>query len=134
MTKSVWKVRTLQWQLGTSSKKRKLGKGLWTEEPDDEQPGHQDWETYLDRLFTLLLAYALGGIKALDNAPAAKEEGALGADTTKFVLVPLDVVTAATQEPDESRPACLMPTVSHGSSRETLRRGQTGSAASGSPP
>ena len=63
-----------------------------TEEPDDEQPGHQDWETYLDRLFTLLLAYALGGVKALDNAPPAKEEDALGADTTKFVYVPLDVV------------------------------------------
>ena len=39
---AVWKVKTLQWQLGTSSKKRKLGEGLWTEEPDDEQPGHQD--------------------------------------------------------------------------------------------
>ena len=63
-----------------------------TEEPDDEQPGHQDWETYLDRLFTLLLAYALGGVKALDNAPPAKEEDVLGADTTKFVYVPLDVV------------------------------------------
>ncbi|CAJ1359982.1 unnamed protein product [Effrenium voratum] len=86
---SVWKVKTLQWQLGTSSKKRKLGEGLWTEEPDDEQPGHQDWETYLDRLFTLLLAYALGGVKALDKAPSAKEEDVLGADTTKFVFVPL---------------------------------------------
>ena len=89
---SVWKVKTLQWQLGTSSKKRKLGEGLWTEEPEDEQPGHQDWETYLDRLFTLLLAYALGGVKALDNAPSAKEEDVLGADTTRFVSVPLDVV------------------------------------------
>ena len=89
---SVWKVKTLQWQLGTSSKKRKLGEGLWTEEPEDEQPGHQDWETYLDRLFTLLLAYALGGVKALDNAPSAKEEDVLGADTTRFVFVPLDVV------------------------------------------
>ena len=79
---AVWKVKTLQWQLGTASKKRKLGEGLWTEEPDDEQPGHQDWETYLDRLFTLLLAYALGGVKALDNAPPAKEEDVLGADTT----------------------------------------------------
>ncbi|CAJ1359412.1 unnamed protein product, partial [Effrenium voratum] len=83
---AVWKVKTLQWQLGTSSKKRKLGEGLWTEEPDDEQPGH------LDRLFTLLLAYALGGVKALDNAPPAKEEDVLGADTSKFVYVPLDVV------------------------------------------
>ena len=70
----------------------RLGEGLWTEEPEDEQPGHQDWETYLDRLFTLLLAYALGGVKALDNAPSAKEEDVLGADTTRFVFVPLDVV------------------------------------------
>ena len=29
--------------------------------------------------------------KALDNAPPAKEEDVLGADTTKFVYVPLDV-------------------------------------------
>ena len=58
---SVWKVKTLQWQLVTTNKKRKLGDGLFTEEPDAEEPCVQTVGSYLDRLFTL---YSLcpGGI------------------------------------------------------------------------
>ena len=89
---SVWKVKSLQWQLTTTSKKRKLGEGLYTEEPDEEEPCPRDYESYPDRLMTLMLAYALGGVTPIAGAPAAKDEEQLGADTTKFVHVPLDVV------------------------------------------
>jgi hypothetical protein len=53
---SVWKVKSLQWQLLTTSKKRKLGDGLFTEEPELEESGPRGVEHYLDRLYTLMLA------------------------------------------------------------------------------
>ena len=52
----------------------------------------KDWETYLDRLQILLTAYALAGVIAVAGGPAANHESTVGADTTQFVHVPLDVV------------------------------------------
>lgn len=46
---SVWKVKSLQWQLLTTNKKRKLGDGLFTEERELEEAGPRDAEHYLDR-------------------------------------------------------------------------------------
>lgn len=40
---SVWKVRSLQYQLHTTNKKRKLADGLFTEAEDNESVA-QDWE------------------------------------------------------------------------------------------
>ena len=51
-----------------------------------------DVDNYLDRLFTLLLAYAMAGCAGVTGAPDAAQELNLGADTTKFVNVPLDVI------------------------------------------
>ena len=53
-----------------------------------------DVDNYLDRLFTLLLAYAMAGCAGVTGAPDADaaQELNLGADTTKFVNVPLDVI------------------------------------------
>eukprot|EP00435_Cladocopium_sp_Y103_P025354 s2906_g6.t1 len=89
---SVWKVKSLQWQLLTTSKKRKLGDGLFTEEPELEEPGPKDVEHYLERLHTLMLAYALAGSSRLSGAPPAKDEDVMGSDTTKFVGAPLDIL------------------------------------------
>lgn len=89
---SVWKVKNLQWQLLTTNKKRKLGDGLFTEEPDMEEAGPRDAEHYLDRLYTRMLAYALAGTSRVTGAPPAKDEEVMGADTTQFVSVPLDVL------------------------------------------
>ena len=89
---SVWKVKTLQWQLLTTNKKRKLGDGLFTEEPDSEEPCAHTAEGYLDRLLTLMLAYALVGTSSALNAPAKGEEDQLGTDSTCFVEVPLDIL------------------------------------------
>ena len=44
---SVWKVKSLQFQLVTTSKKRKLSDNLFTEELQEEEPVVQDWENYL---------------------------------------------------------------------------------------
>eukprot|EP00435_Cladocopium_sp_Y103_P031510 s3731_g8.t1 len=68
------KVKSLQWQLLTTNKKRKLGEGLFTEEPELEEPGPKDAEHYLERLYTFMLAYALAGSSPLAGAPAAKDE------------------------------------------------------------
>ena len=53
---NLWKVRTLQYQLHTTQKKRKLAEGLYTEEAEDEDRIPHDWENYLDRLLTLLMS------------------------------------------------------------------------------
>ena len=89
---SVWKVKTLQWQLLTTNKQRRLGDGLFTEEPEAEEPCAHPSEAYLDRPMTLMVAYALAGTGAVAGAPARAEVDQLGADSTKFVEVPLDIL------------------------------------------
>ena len=94
---SVWKVKSLQFQLTSTQKKRKLGDYLFTEEPDEEEPSNRDAGAYLDKLFTLLLAYAMAGVhppQPLAPGFDAKREATLGADTSKFAAVPLDVMMA----------------------------------------
>ena len=89
---SVWKVKSLQFQLVSTSKRRKLGDNLFTEEQELEEVVAKDWKTYLDRLQILLTAYALAGVIAVAGGPAANNESTVGADTAQFVHVPLDVV------------------------------------------
>ncbi|CAE7828536.1 unnamed protein product [Symbiodinium necroappetens] len=89
---SVWKVKSLQHQLLSSVKKRKLAPNLYTEDDDPDEAGPRDANSYLDRLFTLCLACAMAGTMAVPAAPAAMEEASLGADSTLFVAVPVDVV------------------------------------------
>lgn len=91
---SVWKVRSLQHQLHTTNKKRKLADGLFTEEHDEDDGTTQDWEAYLDKLHTLMLAYSIAGASAVVGGPTPSTEQALGADTTQFVQAPLDVMQA----------------------------------------
>ena len=89
---NVWRVKSLQFQLTTSRKKRKLGDSLFFEDGEDEKVVAHDIDSYLDRLFTLLLAYAMARCASIPGAPEASQELGLGADTTKFVGVPLDMV------------------------------------------
>ena len=91
---SVWKVKTLQHQLLTSQKKRKLGENLYTEEAEEETPCEQTAENYLDRLQTLLLAYAMAGVAqpaTSDPTFDAKNEAILGSDSTIYAIAPLDI-------------------------------------------
>ena len=54
----------LQFQLTTVQKKSKLDKNLYTEEMETEEQISKDADTYIDKLYTLLLAYALAGAEA----------------------------------------------------------------------
>ena len=89
---NLWKVKTLQFQLTTNQKKRKLGENLYTEEVDEDEPCQHNVESYLDRLYTLMLAYAIAEVAPPSGTtPDATKEAALGADSTEFAAVPLDV-------------------------------------------
>ena len=87
---NLWKVKTLQFQLTTNQKKRKLGENLYTEEVDEDEPCQHNVESYLDRLYTLLLAYAIAGVASPPGTtPDATKESTLGADSTEFAAVPI---------------------------------------------
>ena len=89
---NVWKVRSLQFQLGTSQKKRRLGDGLFTEEAETEESYTADCDTYLNKLHTLLIAYSLAGCQPIPGVADAAKEQTLGADSTEYVEVPLDTM------------------------------------------
>ena len=84
---NVWKVRSLQFQLGTSQKKRRLGDGLFTEEAETEESYTAACDTYLNKLHTLLIAYSLAGCQPLSGVADAAKEQTLGADSTEYVEV-----------------------------------------------
>ncbi|CAE7812806.1 unnamed protein product [Symbiodinium sp. CCMP2592] len=89
---SVWKVKSLQFQLLSTSKKRRLGDNLYTEDQDQDEVIPRDCESYLDRLQILLTAYALAGVQPVAGSPPANGENTVGSDTTQFVHAPLDVL------------------------------------------
>ena len=78
----------------TSQKKRKLAEGLYTEEVEDDDETPHDWENYMDRMLSLMLAYAMAGVTPRADVRDASLEKSLGAESTTFVEVPLDVVMA----------------------------------------
>lgn len=90
---AIWKVRSLYFQLTTVQRKRKLGDNLYTEEAETEEAISKDADTYLDKLYTLLLAYSMAGVHPLPGTDPAKEV-ALSASSVEFVGVPLDVAMA----------------------------------------
>ena len=92
---NVWKVRSLQFQMGSSQKRRKVGEGLFTEEADHDEAFNMDVDTYLAKLQTLMIACALAGTAPLlTGVPDPKAENVLGANSTEFVEVPLDIAFA----------------------------------------
>ena len=60
---------SLQWQLPTTNKKRTLGDGLFTEEPESDESGPRDVEHYWDKLRMLMLVYAVVGTSRATGAP-----------------------------------------------------------------
>ena len=94
---SLPKIRSLQWQLHATQKKRKIadgpGGGIFTEDVEDQDKVVADAETYLDRLMTLMLAYSMAGVTAKTGVDPKNEQG-LGADSTLFVEAPLDIMMA----------------------------------------
>lgn len=102
---SIWKVRSLQFQLHTTNKKRKLADGLFTEEQDDEDGCGRDWEAYLDKLMTLMLAYSMAGSSGVTGAPASAQENNLGqipAALSRSPLMSCRRISAGRREPPVS--------------------------------
>ena len=93
---NIWKVRTLQFQLHTSSRKRKLGDNLFTEDKEEDDHTPQDWDSYLDKLHTLLIAYAMAGTSKLTLAAGSTVAtfDTLGVDSAQHVETPLDIMMA----------------------------------------
>jgi len=87
------KVRSLHFQLTTVQRKRKLGENLYTEEVETEEAVSRDVDTYLDKLYTLLLAYSMAGVHPLPGVDMSKE-ACLSASSVEFVGVPLDVASS----------------------------------------
>ena len=87
---SVWKVRSLQFQMGSSQRKRKLGEGLFTEEADTEEVVSHDCDTYLQKLHTHDRV-CVGGSPAAGMGDPTKEFVS-GANLAEFVEAPLDVL------------------------------------------
>ena len=72
-------------------KKRKLGDNL-TEEVETDEVVSKDTDTYLDKLHTLMIAYAMAGVHPVPGADPTKE--VLGTSSAEFVTAPLDVLLA----------------------------------------
>ena len=83
-------VKNLMHQITTSKKRKKLGTDLYIEQEEIVNDS-VDAAQYLDRLYTYLLALAMAGAEPL-LAQDGITEAHIGAKTTLFVHVPLDIV------------------------------------------
>ena len=110
----IWKVKSLLHQVMTTKKRKQVGTHLFTFEDDVEVASEShDWERYLAKLYTYLLALSLAGSNKVQGAP---QEEVFGTDATKFVDVPWDVLQsyyfrasrAAMLVPEATRLAWLM--------------------------
>ena len=90
--RDVWKVRTQAQLVRATRKTTLLTEGIEISHnapQEDEAPGPQTIQVYMNKLFTLLLGYAVVGAKARSGAPASESRAT---DTVLFVDVPLDLV------------------------------------------
>ena len=87
-------VKNLLFQITTHKKKKQAvpGADLWTHDNHDTRSPPRDWLQYLSKLFTYLVALAIAGCQPVHGCPEGKEENVLGADSTVFIEIPLDVV------------------------------------------
>ena len=87
---NIWRVKSLQFQQATTQKKRKIADSLYVEEAEEDEPASRDAHSYLDKLWTLLLAYAMAG--SASCATAASTAEGLGSNSVEYVEVPVDVI------------------------------------------
>ena len=92
MVYNVWTSRSLKHQVTTSQKRRRLADSLFIMDAEEVTHPAKETETYLDLLYTYLLALAFAGSQKAPSCPSTTES--LGEDSTKYVLVPLDVLNA----------------------------------------
>jgi hypothetical protein len=78
-------------QVTTTRKRKKVGDDLYMYEEEPYVPPQKTTETYLNALFTYLLALAMAGSSKVPGVSGAEE---FGSDATQFVLVPWDILEA----------------------------------------
>ncbi len=95
MPKDVWKTKTQAQQQKAVRKQQKVAENveILTHEPEEEDDDTPGLALYLSKLFTLLLAYSVAGVKrmAAGGTGAAPPEKRTSRSTT-YVQCPLDVV------------------------------------------
>ena len=87
---NIWRVKSLQFQQATTQRKRKIADSLYVEEAEEDEPANRDANSYLDKLWTLLLAYSMAGSASCTTAPGVAES--LGSNSVEYVEVPVDVI------------------------------------------
>ena len=88
MVYNVWLVKTLSHQISATTKRRKLADGIYAISEEDDVQGAKEYNHYVDKLFSYLLSLAIAGSSPKHPPPERQE--AIGADSTKYALVPLD--------------------------------------------
>eukprot|EP00435_Cladocopium_sp_Y103_P064721 s1013_g26.t1 len=89
----VWQVRSIATQRLSVSKRRRLAGDIWISGEPDETPSEgvpAAWWGYLIQLRLYLLSLAMAGAAKIDPQPNDAE--AATSDTTKYVLVPYDIL------------------------------------------
>ena len=82
--------KNLKHQVTTSRKRKRLAADLYTEQEEAVEDA-RDASEYLDKLTTYMLALAVAGSNQVEGSDP-NTETTVGADTTRHVQVPLDVV------------------------------------------
>ena len=100
----------VQFQMGSSQCKRRLGEALFTKEAKTEEVVSHDCDTYLRKLHTLMIAYALAGVAGVTEI---RKAFVLGANSAGFVKAAL---------PEGSAPSASRQALWLGSSIETAKR------------
>ena len=126
---NIWRVKSLQFQQATTQKKRKIADSLYVEEAEEDEPASRDAHSYLDKLWTLLLAYAMAGSASCTTAPSTAE--GLGSNSVEYVEVPLDVIQQYFYRAKRSVSLVPLTSVLSGSSNETMMNGRSGWPALG---
>ena len=89
--KEVWKVKSQSQMQKQVRKVTAVGDMSWTlPMPEDDKREPATIQVYLQKLHTLMLAYAIAGAKPRSGAPQEKR----GTDTVLMVEVPLDIAMA----------------------------------------
>ena len=88
--RNIWQIRTMTHQLRTDRKRQKITETIDLVEKESEADVHisKTLASYLDLLYTLCIAYARAGIKAL----AANIPETPTSDATDYVTAPLDLM------------------------------------------
>jgi len=95
MPKDVWKTKTQAQQQRLVRKRTKVSDNVELvthEAEDDNEDSVQDLVHYMAKLFTLLVAYTLAGIKKIPSTGGAQQPEKRTSRSTAYVECPLDVV------------------------------------------